>query len=169
MDFAKVIGSISLTNPSWDLFVLVTFLVGIYFYLFKYGKDRAFLVLICSYISLALVEKLPLIKSVTGLKLEENFTNKTGLFLAGILVLFWIFSHSDYISIFRSGSKKARFQKLVISFLQIGFIISVVVSFLPAAGIGNLSIFLKAAFADKGAQFFWMIAPFFAIFLIKEK
>ena len=39
MDFTGIFGSMNLTDPSWDLFVLVTFLVGIYFYLFKYGKD----------------------------------------------------------------------------------------------------------------------------------
>ncbi|MFA6897035.1 MAG: hypothetical protein WCQ96_02005 [Patescibacteria group bacterium] len=169
MDFTQIIGSISFTNPSWDLCVLVIFLAGIYLYLFRYGKDRAFLILLCGYISLALVEKLPLIKAVTGLKLEENFTNKTVLFVAGIFVLSWVFSHSDFISIFRQGAKKAWFQALVVSFLQIGFIISVVVSFLPAADAGNLSIFLKAVFVDHGAQFFWLISPFFAIFFIKEK
>ncbi|MDD3007031.1 MAG: hypothetical protein PHX30_05660 [Candidatus Pacebacteria bacterium] len=169
MDFDKIVSSISLTNPSWDLLVLLTFVVGIYFYLFRYGKDRAFLVLLCSYVSLALIEKLSLIKSATGLHLEENFTNKTALFLVGILVLSWIFSHSDFTFIHRHSTKKAWFQTLVVSFLQIGFIISIIISFLPAVDARNLSIFLKTVFVDNVAQLFWMISPFFAILLIKEK
>lgn len=169
MDFARIVSSISLTNPSWDLFVLLAFLVGVYFYLFRYGKDKAFMVLLSSYVSLTLVERLPLLKSATGLKLTENFTNKTAIFLAGIFVLSWIFSHSDFTSIFRHGSKKAWFQTLVVSFLQIGFIISVVISFLPIADARDLSLFLKMAFVDDVAQCFWMISPFFAILLIKER
>jgi|GEM_PF-1634521 hypothetical protein len=169
MDFSETFESMNLTSPSWDLFVLITFLVGIYFYLFRYGKDRAFIVLLASYVSLSFVDRLPLIKAVTGLKLEESYRNKAVLFISGIFVVSWIILHSGFISNFRQGSRKAWFETLVVSFLQIGFIVSVIVSFMPATAAGNLSIFLKAAFAAESAQLFWMVSPFFAIFLIKEK
>lgn len=169
MDFAKVFGSISLTNPSWDLFVLVIFLSGVYLFMFRYGKNRAFLVLLSSYVSLALVEKLSLIKQVTGLVLPETFINKTVLFLVGIFVSFLIFYRSDFVSIFNRGLKGARFQVLVVSFLTIGMIISLVASFLSPAEAENLSIFLKTFFVDDRAQLFWLISPFFAVALIKEK
>lgn len=169
MDFAQVISSISLTNPSWDLFVLVAFLVGIYFYMFRWGKDKAFMVLVCSYVSLALVDRLSLLKAVTGVVLEENYANKTALFLSCILLCFWMFSKSDFASVFTRGLKGARFQILVISFLQVGLIISSVVSFLPVAQADGLSIFLKTFFVDNTAQSFWLVAPFFAIYFIKEK
>lgn len=159
----------NLTDPSWDLFVLVTFLVGIYFYLFKYGKDRAFIVLLASYVSLALVEKLPLIKSVTGLALEESYRNKAALFVFGIFAVSWMILRSDFTSDFRQGSRKAWFETLVLSFLQIGFIISVIISFMPPAAAGSLSIFLRAVFAQDSARLFWMASPLFAILLIKEK
>lgn len=169
MDFTQAIGSISLTNPSWDLFVLVAFLVGIYFYMFRWGKDKAFMALVCSYISLALVGQLPLIKSVTGAGLAETYMNRTVFFLAGILLLSWVFSKSDFASVFTRGLKGARFQILVMSFLLVGFAISSVISFLPPSQAEGLSIFLKAFFVDDTAQFFWLIAPFFAIYFIKEK
>ncbi len=167
MDFAKIFGGISLTNPSWDLFVLLTFLAGIYLYLFRYGKDRAFIVLLASYVSLAFVERLPVIRAATGIALEDTYRNKAIVFIAGIFILSWVILHSDFTSNFRQGSRKAWFETLALSFLQIGFIISVIISFIPAAD--DLSIFLRAVFAQDGAQLFWLIAPFFAIFLIKEK
>jgi hypothetical protein len=169
MDFAGIFEGINLTSPSWDLFVLITFLFGIYFYLFRYGKDRAFIVLLASYVSLALVERLPLIKSATGLALEESYRNKAILFIIGILAISWMMLHSDFTANFRQGSRKAWFETLVLSFLQIGFIISVIVSFMPVMAADSLSIFLRAAFVQDGAQLFWLIAPFFAILLIKEK
>lgn len=169
MDFAGIFESMNLTRPSWDLLVLITFLVGIYFYLFRYGKGRAFIVLLASYISLALVERLPLVEAATGLDLEDDYRSRAAIFVAGIILFSWMILHSDFISGFRQGSKKAWFETLTLSFLQIGFIISVIVSFVPAAAADDLSIFLKAAFVEDGAQLFWMASPFFAIFFIREK
>lgn len=169
MDFVSVLGSISLTNPSWDLFVLVAFLAGIYLYVFRYGKDRAFLVLISGYLSLFLVGKLSLVKAVTGLGIEETFNNKAILFLGLVAILSWVLSHSDFMSVFSRSGKKDWFQVLVISFLQIGFLASAVISFVPVTQVGSLSIFLNTFFASAQAQLFWLITPFFAIALIKGK
>jgi len=167
MDFVSVLGSVSLTNPSWDLFVLIAFLAGIYLYVFRYGKDRAFLMLISGYLSLFLVGKLTLIKEVTGFGIEENFNNKAILFLVLLAVLSWALSHSDFMTVFSRSGKKDWFQVLVISFLQIGFLVSAVISFMPASEFSSLSIFLNTFFASPQAQLFWLIAPFFAISLIR--
>jgi hypothetical protein len=169
MDFVGVIRSINLTDPSWDLLVLAVFAVGIYLFIFRWGKDKAFTLLLSSYISLALVSKLPLLEKVSGIRIGDDFQNKSIFFLLGLGAFYWILNNSDYASIFNRGMKRAWFQILVISFLEIGFVISVLVSFLPPAEARELSIFLKAIFLDNTAQAFWLISPLFATFLIKER
>lgn len=169
MDFQSVIKSVSLTNPSWDLFVLVTFAVVICAYLFRFGKDRAFLILISTYISFALIEKLPLIEKVAGVSLKNTPTDKALIFLAGIFAVYFILSRSAFTSVSRIVSKKSWFPTLVLSFLQVGLIISLIISFLSPAEVKDLSAFLRYFFATDSAQFFWLVAPFAAIFLLKEK
>jgi hypothetical protein len=169
MNFVSVLRSVNVTNPSWDLLVLVAFVVGIYLYIFRWGKDRTFIVLLCAYVALALIDRLAFIENALGLKLENNFTNKSVLFLVGIIALNWIFNKSDFVSIFKRGSKRAWFQTLVLSFLQVGFIISVVVSFLSPAQALHLSIFLRAVFVDNTAQLFWLLSPLLATLLLKEQ
>lgn len=169
MDFLKVISSINLANPSWDVFVLITFAVGVYFYLFRWGKDRAFIALLSTYVAYGFISRLPLIEKTLGTNLDNTFTNKTIIFLGAVFALLWIFTNSSFVSIFSRGSKSAWFPTLVMGFLQIGLIISIVVSFLSPVEAKNLSIFLKSVFVENGAQFFWFVSPFLAIFLLKEK
>jgi hypothetical protein len=169
MDFVQVVRSINLTDPSWDLLVLVVFVVGVYLHVFRWGKDRAFAGLLSAYVSLALVEKLPLLEKVLNVKAGNGFPEKAALFLLGAGAVYWILNNSDFISIFNRGIKRAWFQILVLSFLEIGFVISTIVSFMPPAQSRDLSIFLQAVFADSTAQVFWLVTPLLAAFLIKEK
>jgi len=168
MDFMTVVRSINLTDPSWDLLVFAVFAVGVYLYVFRWGKDKAFVTLLAGYAALALIGKLALIEKVLGVSLENDFANKAVLFLVTVMALTWVFSHSDFFSVFRRGMKRARFSALVMSFLLIGFIISAVVSFVPTAEARELSIFLKAVFVDSGAQLFWLVTPLIATYLLKD-
>lgn len=168
MDFVNVVRSINLTDPSWDLAVFAVFAVGVYLYVFRWGKDKAFVTLLGGYVALALMSKLALFEKVLGLGLGNDFANKAVLFLVTTLALTWVFSHSDFFSVFRRGMRRARFSALVISFLLVGFVVSAVVSFVPAAEARGLSIFLKAVFVDSGAQLFWLVTPLVATYLLKD-
>ncbi|MFA7169767.1 MAG: hypothetical protein WC178_02845 [Candidatus Paceibacterota bacterium] len=169
MDFQNIFGSIEFTTLSWDLFVIVVFIVGIGFYLFRFGKDKAFIALLSSYISFALVSRLELLEKVLGLGLENSFLDKALFFLLGVFVLFFILSRSAFTSVFNRGTGGAWFETLVVSFLQIGFMVSATISFLSILEINNLSIFLRSVFVGDGAQFFWFVTPLLAISLLREK
>ncbi len=169
MDFQSLFENINLTSSHLDVLIFVGFTVGLCLYLLRWGKDKAFIALISSYISLALVEKIDLVEKVLGFKFENSFANKTILFLAVVLVLFFVLSRSSFTSVFNRSSSRAWFQTLVIGFLQIGLMISIIFSFLSPAETNSLSIFLKSVFVDDGAQLFWFVSPFFAIFLLKDK
>lgn len=169
MDFGSVIHSVSLTNPSWDLFVILAFVAGIGFYLLRRGGERAFWILLSTYISYAIITRLVLIERFLGWKMQNATTDKVMIFLIMILVVFFIVSKSVFVPAFRQGSRKAWFRTFIMSFLQIGLIVSLIVSFLTPQEVKNLSIFLRYFFGQDGAQLFWFLSPLAAIFLLKEK
>ncbi len=168
MDIQSTINSINWTSPSWDLFVVVIFVAGIFLYSLGLGKDKTFVILISSYISLALVEKLSLIREVLGFQIGGSFINDSAVFLGGTLFLFFVLSNSAFTSVFDQGPDKSWFQMSVISFLQIGLMISVVVSFLTPEETAGLSDFMKSFFANDQSQFAWLISPIIAITVFKK-
>lgn len=169
MAFIEAIHGIDLSGPGWDMYVLLIFILGIAFYLLKWGKGRAFWITVSAYGALALAGRLPLIEKVTGLELSGTFMQQTLFFLVAILGLYSIFIRSDFVMAPTRSPKGAWFQTLIMSFLQLGFLTSTILTFLPAAEAGELSIFLRMAFLDGGAQFFWLLSPLVAILLLKDK
>lgn len=168
MDIQNAVNSINWTSPSWDLFVIVIFVAGIFLYSLGLGKDKTFVILISSYISLALVSKLSLIQEVLGFQLGGSFINDSAVFLGGTLFLFFVLSNSTFTSVFDQGLDRSWFQMTVMSFLQIGLMVSVIVSFLTPEETAELSDFMKSFFADSQSQFIWLISPIVAITVFKK-
>ena len=168
MNIQSAINSINWTFSSWDLFVIIILIAGIFLYSLGLGKDKTFVILISSYISLALISKLSLVQEVLGFQLGSSFINNSAIFLGGTLFLFFVLSNSAFTSVFNQGLDRSWFQLSVVSFLQIGFIISVIVSFLTPEETAGLSNFIKSFFANSQSQFIWLISPIIAITIFKK-
>lgn len=169
MTFQSVFGAIDFTTLNWDLFVLFIFIAGTGAYMFRFGKDKAFIMLLSSYISFALVSRIDLWESVLNISAGDSFFDALLVFIVFTAAVFFILTHSSFTSIFDRGSRKVWFDTLVIGFLQIGLFISMAISFLSPLENSSLSIFLKSVFVEDGSQFFWFTAPLLAIFLLKRK
>lgn len=169
MDIQSIINAIDWTKPSWDLFVVIIFAASVFLYSFGLGRDRVFIFLISSYISLALFGKRSLILGILGVQMNNSFLTNVAFFAGGIFILFFILSNSAFTSVFNGGAKGTWLQTAIIGFLQIGLVVSVVVSFLPPEEASALSLFIKSFFVDDQAQFFWLISPFFAMTIFKAK
>ena len=168
MNIQSVVSSINWTSSSWDLFVIIAFAAGIFLYNLNLGRDKVFVVLVSSYISLALVSKISLMQEVLGIQLGGSFENNTMIFAGGILLLFFVLSSSAFSSVFDRGLRGSWFQTTIVGFLQIGFVISVAVSFLSPEETAKLSDFMKSFFADNQSQFIWLISPIIAITVFKK-
>lgn len=169
MYIQSIINAIDWTKPSWDLFVVIIFAASVFLYSFGLGRDRVFIFLISSYISLALFGKRSLILGILGVQMNNSFLTNVAFFAGGIFILFFILSNSAFTSVFNGGVKGTWLQTAIIGFLQIGLVVSVVVSFLPSEEANALSLFIKSFFVDDQAQFFWLISPFFAMTIFKAK
>ena len=168
MDIQNAINSINWTFSSWDLFVIIVLVAGVFLYNTNLGRDRVFIVLISGYISLALVSKFSLAREVLGIQLDGSFVNSTAVFIGGIILLFFVFLNSSFTSVFDRGPRGSWFQTAVVSFLQIGFMISVIVSFLSPEETAALSNFIKFFFIENQAQFIWLVSPLLAIMIFKR-
>lgn len=169
MDFVAIINSISWNTFNWDLFVMIIFIVGVLIYSFFLGRDRVFVILISSYISLALLSKAPLIFETLGIQINNSFINTTAIFIGCTVALFFILSHSAFTSVFDRSPTGTALQTMTISFLQIGFIISVIISFLSFEETNALSLFIKSIFAENQTQSFWLLAPLISIILFRGR
>jgi len=171
MDIVAIINSISWNTLNWDLFVIIVFAVGILIFGYFLERDRVFVTLISSYISLALLNKAPIIFETIGVQIQINnsFANTTAVFLGCIIILFFILSYSAFTSVFDRSPNGAVLQTITISFLQVGFIVSVIISFLSPEEISALPLFTKAAFAENQAQSFWLLAPLIVMLLFRGK
>lgn len=169
MDSQNIFSGLSLSTPSWDLLILVVFLVGISVYIFKLGRDRAFIMLLSTYLALALVSKIDIIMRGVGLSFDFNFNNQAIAFLLGLFLAFWIISKSSLTSVFNRGPSGSWFHTLVIGFLQIGLSFSIIVAFLSKEEIENMSLFVKSFFIDDMARSFWLVIPFIVIILIRGR
>ncbi len=167
MNIQDVTSSLSGTVSGWDILVAVVFMGGVLFYSLGLGRDRVFIVLISTYISLALFEKSGVIFKTAGFQVRHSFVNDTIIFLAVILFSFFVLSNSVFTSVFDQSPKGTWLQTLTISFLQIGLTISIIVSFFSPEKADTLSFFMKSVFVENGAQSFWLLAPFAAMVLLR--
>lgn len=168
MDIQGFINNINWSAPSWDLFIIIIFVAGIFLYTLSLGKNRVLILLMSSYISLALFGKSSLLFSQIGFNLEDSFSNNITVFIGGILLLFFILSNSIFTSVFEQNSGGAFLQTMILSFLQIGLMIGIAGSFLPPQEASALSPFITSIFINSQAQFFWLISPFAAMLLFKK-
>jgi hypothetical protein len=168
MDIQGFINSINWNTPSWDLFIAVIFVAGIFLYTLSLGKNRVLVLLVSSYVSLALFSKSSLLFSQIGFNLENSFSNNMMIFIGGILLLFFILSNSIFASVFEQDSGGTWPQTMIMSFLQIGLMISVAGSFLLSQEASELSPFITSVFINNQAQFFWLVSPFVAALLFKK-
>jgi polyferredoxin len=60
-------------------------------------------------------------------------------------------------------------QSVIFSFLHVGLILSVVLSFLPSEGVSALSPAIRSVFTGANQQFGWIIAPVLAMLIFGKK
>lgn len=168
MNFQIILGDISLSTPSWDLLVLLVFVVGLFFYVLNLGRDKALVMLVSSYITMAVMSQMEVIHNIVGWHFTYDFLSHTIVFLLGMGAVFMIISRSALTSVFDQGMAGSWFQALLLGFLQIGLMVSVIINFLPVSEIQQLSLFLRSFFVADGMRFFWLIGPLFAMIIIKK-
>jgi len=158
------------TNPSWDLFIVLFFLIASIIYGLSLGRDRILVILIAIYMALAVVNYAPFAeKLVSGTTLEDFFLIRVLSFAAVFLILFFLLARSALLhTIGAHASHSSWWQVFVFSFLHVGLLISITLSFLPESFTSQLSPFTHNVFATENARFIWIILPIVVMALVRK-
>ncbi|MFH1385428.1 MAG: hypothetical protein ABIG65_00040, partial [Patescibacteria group bacterium] len=129
-------------SGSWDWLMILVFLAVALVYGLSMGRNRLVIVMLGFYFSFLITRAIPW-KQLTFLGLKEvpSSTAQIFIFLALVIGFYFLIPHSSLRHAMRLGGKGrgAWWQILVLSILQIGLILAMVVVFLPVKVTAELS------------------------------
>jgi len=169
MDF---MANINWTAPTWDLFIVLFFVVAAFLYGLSLGRDRIIVILVSIYMALAIVNTAPYLNSFTAhISLNNasifNFTVFVGLFI----ILFFLLSRSALLHTIAANDSNGRWwQSMIFSFFHVGLILCILMSYIPGQMLDQfISPGMKNLFISDPAKFFWLVAPIAIMVLIRDK
>jgi len=157
-----------LTNPTWDILVLFFFLALGFFYGITAGIKRLLSMLFAIYVSILLFINFKYLDFfVEGKSILEVFFFRLVIFLILIVLLCIIFNKIVFSELDKNKKwTRAIILSLLLSFLEIGLLISAVFQFLPAKGLFSFSPIVEKFFASEETFFWWLALPLIALFSI---
>lgn len=169
-EIVNQINAIDWTQPTWDLFIILFFIIAAFLYGLSLGRDRIIVILVSIYMSLAVVNSVPYFKSFEHIiTINQAFAFKITTFLGLFVILFFWLSRSALLRVFGEGSRGSWWQVLVFSFLHVGLLISIVLSLVPGQITDNLAPLTKQVFITEQARFIWIVLPILGMAVIRRK
>lgn len=163
------VANINWSHPTWDLFIVLFFVVAGFLYGLSLGRDRIIVILISVYMALAVVNTAPFIGNFQAdVGLNQFFVFRMSTFVVVFIALFFLMSRSALLNtIASSDTRGAWWQVLLFSFLHVGLLISITLSFLPPTAASHLAPLTQKVFVQDTGRFIWIVAPIVAMILIK--
>lgn len=166
--FSEFARGLSWSNPTWDLFIIVFLMVGTLIYGFSMGRDRIIMIMVAVYMALVAATRLPYVPDFgAAVSLSNGFILKMSTFLGLFAILFFMLTRSALNhAISGSGSIGRWWHILVLSFLQVGMMISVVLGFLPPEWLTKLSALMRSCFVSPWGSFAWAVLPIIGLLVV---
>lgn len=162
----NAVNSVNWLEPTWDLFIILFFVVASLIYGVSLGRDRIIVILVSIYMALAIVNHIPFLTGVNsaGVSLNDMFALRVSVFLGVFVLLFFFMSHSALMKTFGHTTSQGKFWHVMIySFLHVGLLISVTLSFFPTDLANILSPLTQTIFMSDIARALWVTLPVVAM------
>ncbi|MBN1585542.1 hypothetical protein JW899_04215 [Candidatus Uhrbacteria bacterium] len=166
-DIANSVSGINWMHPSWDLFILLFFVVAVFFYGMMLGRDRIVTILISIYMSLAVVSNAPFIGQLrpeSGGYAAVRILSFIGIFV----LIFFLLSRSSVMRSFASVGYGSWWQVWVFSVFHVGLMVSITLTLLPPEAAAHLAPVTRGVFASDIGRFLWIVAPILGIVMLKS-
>lgn len=160
------LAKINWQKPSWDLFVVLIFLIAVFLYGITLGKGRILVMLSAIYMSAIIAVFFPWNISAGILR---GAPPKAAIFIAVLILLFFLLVRSGLASIFKASTEGNWIETFIFSFLQIGLLVAILIFFFPPEAIQASLPITGKIFADPIARFAWIIFPIIGIALTRKK
>ena len=159
-----MLAGIDLTTPSWDVFVLLFFLIGVFLYGIALGRNRLIIILIALYFSFSIFSLSELLRNAgTTLFRHSDFASLL-TFLVLFILVFITVGQSNAARALSHESVGALWQTIIFSILQVGLTISIALSLLPVSLQSRFSSFITFIFLGSIGTALWVCLP--VLFLI---
>jgi hypothetical protein len=170
----NVLQHIDWTRPTWDLFIILFFVVAAFLYGLSLGRDRIIVILVSIYMSLAIVEHAPFLNSpgfqqtINGV-VSQFFVFQISAFIFLFITFFLVISRSALLKTIASADSPGPWwQVLLYSILHVGLIVSIVLSYIPKETLETvLAPLTRQVFTMPWAQSAWILAPIVAMIIFK--
>lgn len=157
---------LNLAHPTWDIFVLLFFICASFLYGITLGRDRIILTLIAIYIALAVVNTAPYLSNFRSTGSE--FALRMLLFVGAFIILFFALARSAFLRNIGSPAAGKWWQVILWSFLHVGLLTSVMLSFLPGTALHYFAPLTQTLFTGNLGRFFWLVAPIVVMVFIGD-
>lgn len=158
-------GQINWASPSWDLFIFGFFVSAVILFMFSLSRERIFLTLLSTYITLAVV---------------KGFDGFAQLFFAVVNIWFWqiiiflivliiITALLSRLSISGGSGFVSLWQFFYFSLLQTGLLITIIISFFPKEAVLHFYPLTRTIFLNNVAQMVWFLLPLLSLAFIHKK
>lgn len=163
------VANVNWAQPSWDLFIVLFFIIAGFLYGLSLGRDRVIVILVAIYMALAVVNTAPFIGNLQAdVGVANVFVFRISAFVALFIALFLLLARSALLQTIASADTKgAWWQVMLFSFLHVGLLISIVLSFLPSTASDHLAPMTRSIFVSETGRFLWIVGPILAMVLIK--
>ena len=148
-------------SPSWDLFILLFWAIASVMYAFAAGRGRVINILLSVYIAKLLVLEAPFLTTELNKKLNLSIFSlqQLAVFVAIFLVLFLLLGRYVFQTSADGRNLGSMLFGLIFSFLQIGLLINIVLTFLPPGVQGSFADLIQILFIRNPASFIWLVLP----------
>ncbi|MCK9361602.1 hypothetical protein M0Q28_05280 [Patescibacteria group bacterium] len=153
-------------GSSWDVIILAAFvLFGIVYGIYA-GRDRAVIILISSYVSLAVVTNAPAVAMLDrAFHLSANTSLGLVWFLGLFLAVFAILWKSELLRSL-GYSRGSWWETILFSVCQVGLTVSTALYLLPSQVTASLSPGFRMIFLSDEGRSLWLILPIFLLFAV---
>ncbi len=162
----EAVAWLSSLGTSWDLLILAGFaLVGVAYGIYA-GRDRAIVILISTYVSLAVVTNAPAVGMLDrAFGLSANESLRLVWFLGFFFTIFFILWNSPALKNL-GYSRGAVWESFLFSICQVGLTVSTALFLLPADVTAQLSPAFRQIFLGNEGRSVWLILPIFLLFAV---
>lgn len=160
--FKETINSF-LSNPTWDILLLLFFFAAVFIYGIVVGRNRIIVLLLASYPAALINEYLPYpAKFLFQLNVLQNLFLKSFSFFILALFIFWILNKSGFS---RKEFNKKTGQIIFLGLLNVGFWANVIFGYVLKlnADIIKLAPLSRLFFGSNPAHFIWLVLPILAL------
>lgn len=148
-------------SPSWDLFIILFWLVASVIYAFSAGRGRLLSILVSVYMAKLLVLEAPFLNALVNEKLNivTASLQQLATFTALFLMLFFFLSKYGFRSSAEGRHPGSLLFGVLFAILQIGLLINIVIGFLPLSVQESFSPLVRFLFIQGHASFVWLLLP----------